>query len=102
MRRNLALTNGLIVSEAVMMRLAAAIGRHEAHQLLYEAAQRSQSETVPFLTCITEHPLLTRRSLPVDLAQALEPARYTGQSAALTASIVRALTPRRPAAGPRE
>lgn len=102
MRRNLALTNGLIVSEAVMMRLAAAIGRHEAHQLLYEAAQRSQSEGVPFLTCITEHPLLTRRSLPVDLAQALEPARYTGQSAALTASIVRALTPRRPAAGPRE
>ncbi len=102
MRRNLALTNGLIASEAVMMRLAAALGRHEAHQLLYEAAQRSQSEGTPFLTCITEHPLLAQGPEPAGLVQALDPARYTGLSAALTDATVRAATPRRPAAGPRE
>jgi adenylosuccinate lyase/3-carboxy-cis,cis-muconate cycloisomerase len=88
MRRNLDLTQGLIASEAVMMRLGAVMGRHEAHRLLYDAAQRTRSEGVPFLRAITEHPLARSHTLPADLAQALDPARYVGESAALTRETV--------------
>src|SRR5690606_25113494 len=37
MRRNLEITQGLIVAEAVMMRLAESIGRQRAHDLVYQA-----------------------------------------------------------------
>ncbi len=37
MQKNLALTQGHIVAEAVQMRLATHIGRHRAHDLMYEA-----------------------------------------------------------------
>ena len=88
MRRNLDLSNGLIASEAVMMRLTKLMGRHEAHQLLYEAAQRSQSEGVPFMTTIGEHPLFAQRELPPDLVQALVASSYVGESVALTRETV--------------
>ena len=88
MRHNLGLTNGLIASEAVMMRLTAWMGRHEAHQLLYEAAQRSVSERIPFLEAIRQHPMLASRTLPADFSRSLEPGAYVGASAALTSTTV--------------
>ena len=88
MRRNLALTQGLIASEAAMMRLAETIGRHEAHHLLYEAAQRSIDEQLPFIDAIRAHPLLQGRELPADFAAALDPERYVGQSVALAEETV--------------
>nr|WP_315191682.1 adenylosuccinate lyase family protein [uncultured Albidiferax sp.] len=89
MRRNLELTNGLIASEAAMMRLTQSMGRHEAHQLLYEAAQRAQSEDLPFLACIAEHPLFRQHGLPPDLAQSLVASNYVGASVAITVDTVK-------------
>ncbi len=88
MRHNLGLTNGLIASEAVMMRLTAWMGRHEAHHLLYEAAQRSVSERIPFLEAIRQHPMLAGRTLPADFSRSLEPGAYVGASAALASATV--------------
>jgi 3-carboxy-cis,cis-muconate cycloisomerase len=88
MRRNLDLTQGLIASEAAMMRLTRLMGRHEAHRLLYEAAQRSQSDGVPFLAAIGEHPLMAAHGLPPDLATALDPGAYVGDSAAIAVEVV--------------
>ena len=95
MRRNLDLSNGLITSEAVMMRLTKLMGRHEAHQLLYEAAQRSQSDGVPFMTTIREHPLFAKHELPQDLAQALDASAYVGESVAITIETVERATGQR-------
>ncbi|UUZ69080.1 adenylosuccinate lyase family protein [Polaromonas sp. P2-4] len=92
MRHNLGLSNGLIASEAVMMRLTKLMGRHEAHQLLYEAAQRSQSDGVPFMTTIVEHPLFAKHELPQDLAQALVASAYVGESVAITIETVERVT----------
>ena len=39
MKRNLGLTGGLIVTEAVMMGLAPAIGRQKAHDVVYDACR---------------------------------------------------------------
>jgi 3-carboxy-cis,cis-muconate cycloisomerase len=92
MRRNLGLTHGLINSEAVMMRLTPLMGRHEAHRLLYEAAQRAQSEGVPFMTAIREHPMFATHALPPDLAQALKASAYVGESVAITTETVERVT----------
>ncbi len=94
MRRNLDLSNGLIASEAVMMRLTQLMGRHEAHQLLYEAAQRSQSDGVPFITSIVEHPLFAKHELPQDLARSLDASAYVGESVAITIETVERATRR--------
>lgn len=80
MARNLALSGGLIVSEAVMMALSADIGRHAAHHLLYEVAQTSLSEGKPFAVALGEHPGLRDLS-PDRLAALLDPGHYTGHSA---------------------
>lgn len=78
MQRNAEITNGLIASEAAMMQLSDRIGRHKAHHLLYEAAQRSVMEDVPFTTAIAEHPEMSGQDMVT-----LDVAGYTGESRAL-------------------
>jgi adenylosuccinate lyase/3-carboxy-cis,cis-muconate cycloisomerase len=87
MRHHVGRTGGLISSEAVMMRLTPLIGRHTAHRVLYDAAQRAQSEQVPFLQAILDHPVLQGRELPPDLAEALEPGAYLGAAESLTDEV---------------
>jgi 3-carboxy-cis,cis-muconate cycloisomerase len=43
MRANLALDGGLVMAEAQMIQLAAAMGREDAHDLVYEAATRART-----------------------------------------------------------
>lgn len=88
MRRNAALSHGLIVSEAAMMKLSALIGRHRAHELVYDAAQRAVAEGVPFLRAIREHPALRATGAPADLERALELENYLGESARLVDAAV--------------
>jgi 3-carboxy-cis,cis-muconate cycloisomerase len=47
MAANLDRTHGLIVSEAVMMGLAPALGRDRAHDLVYELCHRAGSDSTP-------------------------------------------------------
>lgn len=86
MERNLQLTQGLIVSESVMMRLGEAIGRHRAHQLLYEVANQVQSEGIGFQAAVAQR----AASMSVDLPpQALDPHAYMGASAQLAVATSR-------------
>lgn len=93
MSRNLAMTRGLIASEAVMMRLTRLMGRHEAHRLLYAAAQRSQSEGVPFIDAIRAQPPFNGGAMPDDLLQALDAQVYVGESARLVVDAVARVAP---------
>lgn len=89
MARNLEMTHGLIASEAAMMRLTDLMGRHQAHQLLYEAAQRAQTESIAFLTAIKQHPMFLDKALPQDVERALLPGAYIGESVHFTQETVR-------------
>lgn len=95
MRRNLGLTRGLIASEAAMMVLARQIGRHAAHRLLYEAAQQAQADGVSLLEALATQPRFAAQGVPAELAAALAPEAYVGESAALTdATLARVAPPR--------
>jgi adenylosuccinate lyase len=48
MRRNLDLTGGMILSEAVMLDLGCSLGRQEAHDLVYRASMRAHEGELPF------------------------------------------------------
>ncbi len=93
MSRNLVTTRGLIASEAVMMRLSRLMGRHEAHRLLYAAAQHSQSEGVPFVDAIRAQQPFNGDPLPHDLLQALNAQAYVGESTRLTVDTVARVAP---------
>ncbi|ASY63548.1 Adenylosuccinate lyase [Sinorhizobium sojae CCBAU 05684] len=76
MRRNLELTQGLILSESAMMQLSPRIGRHKAHHLLYEAAQRTAIEGKVFSQTLSE--ALKRVGIS-DMALDLKPENYLGE-----------------------
>ncbi|ROZ79792.1 adenylosuccinate lyase family protein [Ramlibacter sp. WS9] len=94
MRRNLAATQGLINAEAVMMELTKVMGRHEAHKLLLEAAQRTHTEGCSFLASIMEHPSAAAYPSANRLAEALDPGTYIGDSVRLTDEAVSRISPR--------
>ena len=51
MRKNLDLTSGLIVAEAVMMGLAPYLGRQQAHDVVYAACRRVNEQGAGWPTC---------------------------------------------------
>ena len=83
MRRNLDQTRGLIMSEALTMRLARLIGRHRAHQVLYEVAHAVNDGGKTLAQALNEHPLISNFIDQVDIDYLTDPANYVGESMAL-------------------
>ena len=59
MRANLDLGGGLIMAEAVMLELGAAIGRQHAHDVVYDAAQSAFTEGRSFAALLAADPRVT-------------------------------------------
>ena len=78
MRKNLDLTGGLIVSEAVMMRLGPALGRQRAHDLVYDICRQVIATRRPFLDLLAEHPEIASHVDRRELAHLVDPANYLG------------------------
>lgn len=89
MQRNLALTDGLISAEAVMMGLAPVLGRHHAHEVVYAACREVAAGKGSLLDVLAADARVSA-ALPRERIQALlEPANYLGTAAAM---VDRALT----------
>ncbi|NDB12133.1 MAG: adenylosuccinate lyase family protein, partial [Betaproteobacteria bacterium] len=83
MRKNLDLTQGLIVAEAVMMGLAPHIGRQQAHDLVYDACRACHSQGGTLFEHLYAHAVI-RDSLSESQCLALtDPTRYLGSAAAM-------------------
>jgi 3-carboxy-cis,cis-muconate cycloisomerase len=80
MRRNLDLTGGLVMSEAVMMGLGPFIGREFAHDLVYDLCRESLRDGVPLLELLARHEQIARHLNRAQLEALLDPANYLGQS----------------------
>jgi len=81
MRRNLALTNGLIVSEAVMMGLGKTIGRQCAHDIVYDLCRRAQTEGISLLELLRSNEDVKRAQISdEELGRLCDPANYLGLS----------------------
>jgi 3-carboxy-cis,cis-muconate cycloisomerase len=89
MRRNLDMTRGLIVAEAVMMGLAPYLGRQQAHDMVYEACRTALKQDSSLFEVLAADPVVSG-ALPTDRLRALcDPANYLGSAAAMVDAIVR-------------
>jgi 3-carboxy-cis,cis-muconate cycloisomerase len=78
MRTNLDLGGGLIMAEAVMLDLGAAIGRQHAHDAVYDAAQEAFLQGKPFGELLAANSRVAAHMTADQIARLLDPTAYTG------------------------
>ncbi|MEM1602496.1 MAG: adenylosuccinate lyase [Candidatus Bathyarchaeia archaeon] len=79
MLKNIDLTQGRALSEAVMIALVKkGMGRQEAHEVLRQLAIKSASEKMPFREVLVNNDLIRRFLTEEEIDEALDPKNYLG------------------------
>ena len=90
MRRNLDMTGGLIVAEAVMMALAEKIGRGPAHDCVYGACRRALDSGTMLLDELRKERQVTTAIDAATLESLVDPAQYLGCAAQMIDRVLAA------------
>jgi 3-carboxy-cis,cis-muconate cycloisomerase len=80
MARNLNLTQGLVLAEAVSIVLAQRVGRDTAHHLLEQCCKRAVAEQRHLRAVLGDEPQVTAELSASELDHLLNPAHYLGQA----------------------
>lgn len=80
MARNLELTQGLVLAEAVSIVLAQRVGRDTAHHLLEQCCKRAVAEHRHLRAVLGDEPQVTAELSGAELDDLLNPAHYLGQA----------------------
>lgn len=80
MARNLDLTQGLVLAEAVSIVLAQRVGRDTAHHLLEQCCKRAVAEQRHLRAVLGDEPQVTAELSVAELDHLLDPAHYLGQA----------------------
>jgi len=88
MRRNIDMTHGLVMSEAVMMGLAPWIGREAAHDLVQDLCRAALQQQRPLLDLLCENAAITRHLDRAALARLCDPVHYLGQSGVMVDRVL--------------
>jgi 3-carboxy-cis,cis-muconate cycloisomerase len=90
MRKNLDLTGGLIVAEAVMMGLAPSIGRQHAHDVVYDACRIAIENNRTLFDVLMEDSGIRDAFGEARLRELTDPANYLGAAAIMARSVANA------------
>jgi 3-carboxy-cis,cis-muconate cycloisomerase len=88
MAKNLDMTHGLIVAEAVMMGLAPHTGRNEAHDLVYDACRAAIESDRPLYDVLLEVPEVAGPLGPEALRRLTDPENYLGAAQAMIDRVI--------------
>ena len=88
MRRNLDLSRGLVVAEAVMMALAPELGRQVAHETVYRACRRALENGTDLASELRRDDAVTVLLTPDAIDRICDPAGYLGSAQALTRAVL--------------
>jgi 3-carboxy-cis,cis-muconate cycloisomerase len=91
MRRNLDLTHGLIVAEAVMMGLAPHLGRGEAHHVVKHACDVALTERLSLTDALQRDPAVASRLDRAAIERLTDPASYLGSAGAFVDRVLAAI-----------
>ena len=94
MRANLDMTNGLVVSEAVMMGLGPHMGRERAHDVVYDICREAIRSQRPLLDLLCEHAEISKHMDRAALAKLCDPANYLGQAGVMVDRVLGSLAQR--------
>jgi 3-carboxy-cis,cis-muconate cycloisomerase len=78
MRTNLDMTNGAIVSEAVMMGLGPHLGRQRAHDLVYDICRIAATSGAPLVDLLAKDKEISHHVTRSELERMCDPANYLG------------------------
>jgi 3-carboxy-cis,cis-muconate cycloisomerase len=88
MKQNLAISNGLIVAEAVMMQMAPFIGRQQAHDLVYAACRVVNEEGGTLAEALARDAEVTKHFNRAALDRMTDPANYLGLAPAMVDRVL--------------
>jgi 3-carboxy-cis,cis-muconate cycloisomerase len=88
MRKNLALQGGLIMSEAVMMRLAPKVGKSKAHHLVYAAAGKAMDTGSTLREALMEDEEISKLLTVAEIDKLLDPLNYTGSAGEMVDKVL--------------
>ena len=88
MRRNIDMTHGLVMSEAVMMGLGPFIGREYAHDLVYDICRVALKQQRPLLDLLCENAQIMKHVTREQLAAMCDPNNYLGQSGVMVDRVL--------------
>jgi 3-carboxy-cis,cis-muconate cycloisomerase len=94
MARNLDLSRGLIVAEAVMMGLAPQIGRQQAHDVVYDACRVVNEKGGSLAEALSADPEISGRIDKATIDRLTDPGNYLGQAPEMVDRVL-ASAPRR-------
>jgi 3-carboxy-cis,cis-muconate cycloisomerase len=80
MQKNLDITRGAIVSEAVMMGLGKTLGRSYAHDLVYDLCREAIKQDKPLVELLAENEEASKKLTREELESLCNPANYLGYS----------------------
>ena len=94
MKRNLELTHGLNMAEAVMIELTRrGMNRQEAHALLRKCSSTSVRNNIPLTVVLRREGRVTRYIPEREIKKLIDPRKYLGSAAATVERVVKELGP---------
>jgi len=88
MEKNLQITRGAVVSEAVMMALGQTIGRQYSHDLVYDLCRRALQEDRPLVDLLWETGRVAQNLSRSQLETLCDPQNYLGLSVEMTNRVL--------------
>jgi len=88
MRANLEASGGAVLSEAIMLALSSRIGRDAAHRLVYDTSITARERGQTLIEAVRASAAIGAALGDCDLDALLDPARHTGQCAAMVDRVL--------------
>lgn len=89
MQKNLDITRGAIVSEAVMMGLGKTLGRSYAHDLVYDLCREAIKQDKPLVELLAENEEVRKKLTREELESLCDPANYLGYSVEMVDRVLK-------------
>lgn len=88
MLKNINLLNGVVLSEAVMMKLSEHVGKAEAHEIIFDAAMISLDQHKPFKEVLLNNSVIGQYLSEAVLDKLIDPTNYLGLTEELIDSVI--------------
>lgn len=89
MQKNLGISRGAIVSEAVMMGLGKTLGRSYAHDLVYDLCREALKQDKPLVELLSENEEVSKKLTREELERLCDPANYLGYSVEMVDKVLK-------------